>query len=202
MDWADDLTYAIHDAEDFYRAGLIPLHLLRSISGIANSSEPDNSLNYVSEKKAQITELSGCSSVDLDSMLRELLATFFTLSGPYQGTREDRSKLRTFTSELVGRYINGIELIAEGSDGKKVSADQELKREIALLKQLTWYYVIDGPGLTLQKHTQRKMITNLYEIFLNEAQKHRPSNLLPPYCQDRLKMAGEGDGDSPAPSCR
>jgi dGTPase len=198
MDWADDLTYAIHDAEDFYRAGLIPLHLLRSISGIANSSERDNFLNYVSEKKARLAELSGCSSVDLDSMLRELLATFFTLSGPYQGTREDRSKLRTFTSELVGRYINGIELIAEGPDGKKVSADQELKREIALLKQLTWYYVIDGPGLTLQKHTQRKMITNLYEIFLNEAKKHRPSNLLPPYCQDRLKMAGDRDGDSPA----
>lgn len=29
MDWADDLTYAIHDVEDCYRAGLIPLHLLR-----------------------------------------------------------------------------------------------------------------------------------------------------------------------------
>ena len=194
MDWADDLTYAIHDAEDFYRAGLIPLHLLRSISGIVNSSERDNFLSYVSEKKAEVTELSECSSADLDSMLRELLATFFTLSGPYQGTREDRSKLRTFTSELVGRYINGIELITEGPDGKKVSADEEFKKEIALLKQLTWYYVIDGPGLALQKHTQRKMIENLYTIFLNESQKPRPSNLLPPYCQDRLKTAG----DSPA----
>ena len=28
MDWADDVTYAVHDLEDFYRAGLIPVHLL------------------------------------------------------------------------------------------------------------------------------------------------------------------------------
>jgi dGTPase len=197
MDWADDLTYAIHDAEDFYRAGLIPLHLLRYVSGMANSSERDNFLNYVSGKRTKISELRICSDKDLDSMLRELLAAFFKLSGPYQGTREDRSKLRTFTSELVGRYINGIKLITENSDGKKVLADKELQKEIALLKQLTWYYVIDGPGLALQQHAQRKIIGDLYKTLLNEAGKDSPSHLLPPYCRDRLRKKGKGHRNSP-----
>lgn len=28
MDWADDVAYSIHDLEDFFRAGLVPLHEL------------------------------------------------------------------------------------------------------------------------------------------------------------------------------
>jgi dGTPase len=28
MDWADDITYSVHDLEDFFRASRMPLHLL------------------------------------------------------------------------------------------------------------------------------------------------------------------------------
>lgn len=37
MDWADDITYAIHDVEDFYRASLIPLEDLRGGTATADS---------------------------------------------------------------------------------------------------------------------------------------------------------------------
>ena len=32
MNWADDVTYAVHDVEDFYRAGIVPIQLLTTNS--------------------------------------------------------------------------------------------------------------------------------------------------------------------------
>jgi dGTPase len=195
MDWADDLTYAIHDAEDFYRAGLIPLHLLRPAPypGAPNLGERERFLQYVADNKKKIPALTGTSDAELSEILEDILGFYFFLSAPYQGTREDRGKLRSFTSQLVNRYINGIWLIPIAKDGRVVKADINYKKEIALLKQLTWYYVIDAPGLALQQHAQRRIIDFLYEVFLIEAQKSLPSSLLPPYYRERLRL-GKGRG--------
>jgi len=199
MDWADDLTYAIHDAEDFYRAGLIPLHLLSPgpYAGAPNLGERERFLKYVANNRKRIPELAGTSDTELSEILEDILESFFLLTAPYQGTREDRGKLRTFTSQLVNRYINGISLIPTARDGRVVAAEPNYKKEIALLKQLTWHYVIDAPGLALQQHAQRRIIANLYEIFLSEAQKDPPSRLLPPYYQERLGAARRGTADRP-----
>jgi dGTPase len=194
MDWADDLTYAIHDVEDFYRAGLVPLHLLK----YPKSVEKDRFLNYVMEHKAKIGELKSSQESDLNEVLEDLLS-LFAISGPYEGARRDRALLRTFTSQLVGRYINGIHLTEPNRQGATVSVDSDLRVEIALLKQLTWYYVIEAPGLTLQQHAQRKIITNLFEIFHDEAQKPSPTALLPPYYRERLKRS---KGYQPDPAKR
>lgn len=187
MDWADDLTYAIHDAEDFYRAGLIPLHLLLpSGQGPQSSTERERFLSYVAGKRAKIEELKDISDSDLDDIFAELLFTHFKLTGPYEGTRDDRARLRIFTSMLVGRYINGLQLVEPSTDGTTVYVDENLRKEIALLKQLTWYYVIDAPGLAAQQHANRKIIRYLFGAFLHET-KESPSRLLPPYYRERLK---------------
>jgi len=191
MDWADDLTYAIHDAEDFYRAGLIPLHLLLPFGpGPRSFAERDRFLSYVGSKRDKIEDLKDTSDAELDEIFAELLFTHFKLSGPYEGTRDDRVRLRIFTSMLVGRYINGLTLVEPDVNGGTIYIDEHFRKQIALLKQLTWYYVIEAPGLATQQHANRQIIRYIFNAFLQETRKS-PSRLLPPYYRERLQKAGK-----------
>ena len=47
MDKADDITYSVHDTEDFYRAGLIPLDRLAS-----NPKEQDRFWEKIDDRYA------------------------------------------------------------------------------------------------------------------------------------------------------
>ena len=44
MDWCDDVAYACHDMEDFYRAGQIPLHALFAFAPARQGSDSRKSL--------------------------------------------------------------------------------------------------------------------------------------------------------------
>lgn len=182
MDWADDLTYAIHDVEDFYRAGLIPLHQMN------NPTEPDKEsarfLEYVDSRKETVPEFKNLRAQDLREVLTRSLFPLFTLREPYQGTRDHRARLRIFTSQMVGLYINALELTRTGSR-VDVQVAEERKQEIAILKQLTWFYVIEAPSLAIQQAAQKKMIEYLFGVFLEECRK-KPHHLLPLYYQERL----------------
>lgn len=63
-----------------------------------------------------------------------------------------------------------------------------LRREIALLKQLTWFYVIEAPSLAIKQHAQKQVVRYLFGVFAQETRKY-PSKLLPPYYRERLRDA-------------
>jgi len=74
-----------------------------------------------------------------------------------------------------------------------LNTDELKGRELAILKQLTWYYVIERPGLAVQQHAQKQIIKYLFNVFRNEV-KRSPSHLLPPYYQERLKGVTHREG--------
>lgn len=185
MDWSDDLTYAVHDVEDFYRAGLIPLHQLRPpVRSNPAEKEREAFLGYVWSKRNKIKELQGLMQEELDSIFGQVIFMSFSIDAPYEGTRDQRARLRRFTSSLVNRYINGLTLNVTGSTITAQIAPEQ-KKEIAILKQLTWYYVIEAPGLAMQQHAQRQAIKYLFSVFRSETTK-KPSKLLPHYYKERL----------------
>lgn len=159
MDWADDIAYAVHDVEDFYRAGLIPLERL-----IGDGTERDNFLHRTFERLG--VDSSSATGQGLKEALSEILL-YVRVREPYQGSRSQRAELRSSTSFFIGRYINSVEL-AE-SDSKPIQIDEDYKSEVTMLKQLTWNYVIENPALKTQQHGQKQVIKELFDVFMNAA---------------------------------
>lgn len=160
MDWADDIAYSIHDTEDFYRAGLIPVgHLSRDEDAVANF------LEGVFARWEQ-------KGIEPEYPLKDLAAVFQKLCkglpfvGPYEPTRQQRAQLRGFTSNFIGRYIQNTRIRESvGENGSLLEIDEESRMQVTMLKELTWQYVIKGPSLASVQHGQRQALRYLFEVF-------------------------------------
>src|SRR6266568_3666481 len=104
-----------------------------------------------------------------------ILARFVLRSGGI-GTREHRSRLRYFTSQLIHRYVNGIQI---DTKKKTVEINPEYEKEVAILKELTWTYVIEAPGQSLQREGQRTVIRRLFEVYSEAAAASKKWKIFP-----------------------
>jgi dGTPase len=165
MDWADDITYAIHDMVDFYCAGLIPMHLLASQNGgdlsrrewgrffDAVCSRPENA-NIRRERPR------------FESALRDALG-LAGLDGPYSGSQQQNSIVWRFSSELISKYVRAIKLIdpSTSKDGRCAEISAAAGDQATILKQLTWHYVIRRSDLATLQHGQQSIIEYLFEVY-------------------------------------
>jgi dGTPase len=192
MDWADDITYAVHDAEDFYRARLIPLDRLASLD---DRSERQRFFDGMYQRPELKKQMGSEPREDLEQAFLAVIRTF-PIAESYTGTREQRSRLRDFSSTLIGQFVNAIELKQPISGSERfVDISHSKQLEVKMLKALTWFYVIYNPALATQQHGQRKIIRDLFEIFSNAAvsEKDEERNIIPFAFQDEVS---EARGDS------
>lgn len=168
MDWADDVTYACHDVEDFYRAGLIPLASLlpdQAGAGPESEEEIDRFLAYVAAKR----EHAGITS-DLDQLRGLLTEVGQALVKPglpsaYTGRHEDDVAINGRTAELIDYFTRDLRLEITGSAPIRYQArlvvPPQRRAACDLLKELVWCYVIDRPALATQQHGIRRIISEL-----------------------------------------
>lgn len=176
MDYADDIAYAVHDIEDFYRAGLIPLHRVLFDEG----GELQKFLDGVYERWSLEGEVDKLDIwEELTDAFRHIIeiAEVYPLQESFTGSRLQRAALKSFTSLLIGRYIVGMELTSPETGQRCVSIDPLYERELTMLKQLTWHYVITNPSLAAQQHGQRKVLKYLFEVWRTEMDKDNPAVL-------------------------
>jgi dGTPase len=149
MDWADDIAYAVHDVEDFYRAGLIPLDRL-----VNNSGE---GLRFISRVSAKLDGKEGMTADEVAAAFERLKSKDLPRAA-YDGSRDDQIGLGKLANILITRYTDAVRVKSDGS----IETSREAQHEVNVLKQMTWFYMIDNPALHSLQAGQRRKVRGIY----------------------------------------
>ncbi|MFA7297324.1 MAG: dNTP triphosphohydrolase [Dehalococcoidia bacterium] len=177
MDWSDDVAYAVHDIEDFYRAGLVPIDRL-----FWSQEERRALLEWVKERWKDKPTPSiplddwTVASRTLDRILTDLPMNRWV--EPYVGTRSQRKTIRRATAFLIRRYLLEVRIRDGGNGVYLLDIPRELRQEVDLLKEFIWYYVIARPALRTQQAGQERIVRDLFGIFVDGVERQDIS-LLP-----------------------
>src|SRR5262249_30395534 len=124
MDWADDITYSVHDTEDFYRAGLIPLDRLAS-----NPKERDRFLDSVlghAERRGK--------PIKQDREFNKYFSGLFTtlrIRERYEGAQEQQAFLYDFVSSNIHKFVTQTVLLTPpGEDGEALKRPPDVLQEV------------------------------------------------------------------------
>ena len=182
MDWADDVTYSVHDLEDFFRAGRLPLHLLLQRDSRERTFFFENALDrHKDDKDFPAAE-------DLKEIFLGALLPTFSITRAYDGSSVQRAALRHFTGILIGRYINAVALVEEGGRVRAV-IEPNLRAEVTMLKELIWTYVIEAPSLAARQYGQQRIMKDLFSIYADLASRSQTWQAFPTFYRERLKEA-------------
>lgn len=154
MDWADDISYVTHDVYDYFRAGLMPLDAL-----------DDSKMKFfefasprLREKQANLQEFTKAYDAIVDDMPERA----------WGDRREDRVWLYEWMNRLITRFNNAVEVISPSM--VRVRSEEQYMAEV--LKQLTFFHVIEKPKLALAQEGQKKIVGELFDELLRA---HDPS---------------------------
>lgn len=201
MEMADDISYALHDFEDFYRTGLIAIPALkRAASGLRPLEEVilDRVQNTLRDefrhglaKDAWQSVMEGFDDPTISALLE-----------PYIGSLEQDAALVWITSSRISAFCNGISVDLSGAH-PRLAVDEHILHEIAIWKQMTWQFVINRPGFGAVQRGQQQLVEKtaiaLLDWVLDEG---IDSPRLPQRLRDyyQLGIYDKDDPDYPTPN--
>ncbi|WP_432948629.1 deoxyguanosinetriphosphate triphosphohydrolase [Kribbella sp. CA-253562] len=176
MDFADDVAYSVHDVEDGIVAHSIDLDRVGA----------DRAPYWQTVRE---TYLPDASDAQLDEAWQRLTILPYWPTGPFDDSRRALGGLKDMTSQLIGRFCTAAEQATHSRFGRRsrlVRYDADLvvpdgtRAEIALLKGIGMWHVLNSPELQRRRAIQRELLTELVEALVDKA----PANLDAPFAAD------------------
>ena len=185
MDHADNIAYSVHDLDDFYRAGLIPL---QEVWGRIT--------DHIGTFRASRQAGEDKGAVDRHEKAIRSMSKYMPSHRRYEGTYEQRGELRACTSTLINLFSSTVTLGSEAGDGPRLEVPELVTIQMRFLQHLVWRYVIENPRLATQQYGQKRVIRTLYSTY-HDAIVGRDRNLVPPaFLKQLSELGGKGSTTS------
>jgi dGTPase len=152
MDWADDVTYAVHDLEDFIRARHVPITALLE--------DPRERAAFVDASWRRVTRK--VEGADREAAVDSFTGLLRLCFGRVYSQRDWRNSIELMDGcrFLIHQYISAATL---GERPNPLIIGANTRAEVELFKQLTWYYVIFDPRLASLQLGQQQMLEDLFD---------------------------------------
>ena len=211
MDLADDIAYSTYDLEDALKAGFVSP--IRLISAISDEEIIESLKNKAKITKAEFVEiikslwiehLFDWESLGIDSnelnnpgAIALLVAYVDRMS---RNLSEQGDFRTTFTSELVGGYIDGVdvELNLELPALSKVELRPDLRKQVEVLKHLTYELIIQSPNLKTVEYRGSRIVTEIFQVLTEQDDGHL---LLPDDYRDLISNCEDYNMDQERAVC-
>jgi dGTPase len=159
MDWADDITFAIHDLLDFYCAGKIPIDRCKR----QGSAERERLVVGMFKRKPAWA----AKKTNYIDALESILELFpFDPEDRYSDSSDDRAKLFAFSTGLIRYFVNSCHLTLEDASPSFLSIEPSAKSAAEVLKQFIWEYIIENPELAVPQNGQRVAVRCVFDRLL------------------------------------
>lgn len=182
MDLCDDVSYALHDLEDFIRAGLIILSDFmhpspRIVQEIQTDVVKDKALQRLQPDAGTRTRVATDAWESICKILSSRL--YEPLREQYSGSQDQEGALNLLVGGQLDTYLNVVSI--RPFDGMNLNIPTEHLAQILVLRGLTWHLVIKSPQIRAAQRGHQKTIRllsdYLYEWLTDDGAHQLPGGL-------------------------
>lgn len=162
VEWADDVAYSIHDVEDWYRAGFMPLEML-----VESDATRDDLAGGVAPKIAN----DDYGEAETRQRVKEFFSgeAFSGITRGYDGSKDAKEGLRVMRRHLFDEFTDVNVVDPEKPANRHhndLKVDPLAKLHSAILKELLVVYVLAHPRMATYEVGQARVIRELVKTFV------------------------------------